>query len=106
MFPLCAVLNIVLNYFLIINWGIPGTAVATLLSYTALFLFHHFTAAKIENPYRYPHKFKEFLPWIVMAIAGSVMFSVFMETPIIRWGVAFILGSMLLFRIIKQRAFY
>lgn len=103
---ICAVLNILLNYFLIPLWGITGSAIATLISYLALFLLHHYTAAKLKGPYKYTHNLKDFLPWILMAVAGCVCLWFFMSMVIIRWGIALVLGVFLLIRIIRQRAFY
>ena len=51
---IAAALNCLLNYFFIRAWGIDGAAIATLISYIVLFLFHEVVARCIIGGFNIP----------------------------------------------------
>jgi O-antigen/teichoic acid export membrane protein len=59
-----AVLNLILNYYMIKVWGINGAAYATMVSYFILFIIHEFVARKIIKGYNI--KFITYLPSIFL----------------------------------------
>lgn len=101
---MAAFLNIVLNTFFIPLMGIRGAAIATCLSYFALFAFHLFIAGTIKEPYHM--KLIEFIPWIMIIIIGILFFKFASKLYMIRWCLAFIISIFELFRIYKRRSVF
>ena len=90
---LAAVINYVLNFVLIPIQGIYGAAVATVISYISLLIFHHIIA-KIK----YNYNELSFLGYIILVVLVSLygLFSnMFMENLLIRW-----LGCLVIFIIL------
>lgn len=71
---LAAVLNCVLNYFLIRSWGINGAAIATVISYLVLFIFHEVVARVIIGGYNIPI-YTYVIPILACLIACIVAFA-------------------------------
>lgn len=69
-----AALNCVLNYFLIKAWGIDGAAIATLISYIVLFLFHEIVARFIIGGYNIPIRIY-IIPILLCLLAFLISFS-------------------------------
>ena len=71
---MAATLNCVLNYFLIKTWGIDGAAIATLISYIVLFLFHEIVARIIIGGYNVPIRIY-IIPILLCSIAFLISFT-------------------------------
>ncbi|MDY0278368.1 MAG: polysaccharide biosynthesis C-terminal domain-containing protein, partial [Acholeplasma sp.] len=67
---LAALINLVLNYVLINYIGMIGAALATLVSYIMLFLFHEFVARRIIKGYNI--NFNIYIPGILIVFISSL----------------------------------
>lgn len=66
-----ALLSILLNYFLIINFGIKGAAISSLCVYFILFIiFMHFS----QKLYYVPHKWDSILKYFILSIIIILLF--------------------------------
>lgn len=65
---LSAVINVLLNYFMIVKFGAMGAVIATGLSNILLFLFHHYTAKHLIQTEMYPLSLSFFLPYILFIV--------------------------------------
>lgn len=101
-----ALLNIVLNFLFISKYGILGAAIATAISYIALFVFHQTVSLHLQTsiPYHYPTRF--FLKYMLAVIFSVVLFYVVEEMWLVRWGIGLALGAWLLWRMIKNRSIF
>jgi O-antigen/teichoic acid export membrane protein len=101
---LAAAINIVCNFLLIPEYAGIGAAIATLISFVFMFVFHEIIARFILRNYDY--KFTMYLKGLLPVIAVSVLFYVTQNLWYIRWGIGAVLGIYLLRRIIKNRAMF
>lgn len=99
------ILNIILNAVMIPIWGMYGAAIATALSYLALFFAHFFIVTHMkEHPYHL--KMKAFIPGVIGMLAGSVLFYVLSPWWYVRWGIGLVLGCFELYRIYKRKSIF
>ncbi len=84
-----AVLNIVLNSFLIPRYGGMGAAAATLVSYLMLFLFHFITAKFIIRGFEL--KFTHLLAPALYASAALMLTYLCMDIWLVRWAIGLVL---------------
>lgn len=96
-----ALINIVLNYFFIVWWGIMGAAIASLIAYLVLVLFHEIIARVIIKNYKISIWFP--IINIIIVSLAILIFYLCYDLWIIRWIIASIIGFVLLFKIIKTR---
>jgi O-antigen/teichoic acid export membrane protein len=82
-----AITNIILNYLWIPKFGYIAAAFTTLISYFVAFLLHVIKSKKLE-PELYPITYF-ILPLSEICIA-TVLFYVFMDNAIIRWGIVIV----------------
>jgi O-antigen/teichoic acid export membrane protein len=99
-----AMINIVCNLIFIPLYAGIGAAVATLISFVFLFVFHEIAARFIIRNYDY--KYTMYLKGLFSVILAAVTFYITQEFWYIRWGIGFVLGIYLLHRIIKNRAIF
>jgi O-antigen/teichoic acid export membrane protein len=99
-----AIINIVCNFFLIPVYAGMGAAVATLVSFVFLFIFHEIIARFVIRNYEY--KFTMYLKGLLPVIVVSVIFYVIQDFWYIRWGLGIVLGTYLLQHIIKNKAIF
>ena len=99
-----AIINIVCNFIFIPVYAGIGAAIATLISFVFLFVFHEIIARFIIKNYDY--KFTVYLKGLFPVITVSVMFYGTQDFWYIRWGIGVVLGIYLLRRIIKNRAIF
>ena len=99
------VANIILNTFMIPIWGMYGAAIATALSYLALF-FAHYTIVTHMKGYFYHLKLKIFAPGILGMLVGTLFFYVFSSYWYVRWGIGLMLGSIEVYRIYKRKSIF
>lgn len=94
-----AILNCVLNYFLIQLWGINGAALATAISYMVLFFIHEIVARKIIGGYNIPIK-TYIIPTLVCMGAGVLSFA-FINVFWIRITILLVIAVVVAFVMIK-----
>lgn len=100
-----AVANIILNTMFIPYFGIFGAAMATLISYFLLFIFHEISARTIKNE-KYPFKQSFFIKNILIVFLFSILFSIFRNNWEIRWILAIVVGFYLIFDIYKNKTLF
>lgn len=102
---LACLCNIILNYFLIQWIGMLGAAVATLVSYALLYLFHLFIARVIiKEEYHYPYKFFYIYLLVVAAMIG--LFYLILDLVLIRWAIFLLAAALILWRIYKNKSIF
>jgi O-antigen/teichoic acid export membrane protein len=102
---LCAaIINIICNFALIPVYAGVGAAIATLISFVFVFIFHEIIARFIIKNYDY--KFMMYLKGLIPVILVSVLYYFTQALWYIRWGIGIVLGIYLLQRIIKNRAIF
>lgn len=79
-----AALNIILNYFLIIDHGIYGAAIATLISYVFEFLLHYLYVQKMSKGL-FPFRCGFYLKHIALFGCGIFAYYILKFLPVIRW---------------------
>ncbi len=96
------VCNVILNLLLIPAHGALGAAIATLVSYFALALFHWIIAAKVLDGY----PMKKYRSWALICITGSATFiAIFFKSNwIVRWAFATAVGAILVARVWKNKS--
>ena len=99
------ILNIILNAIMIPMWGMYGAAIATALSYLALFFAHFFIVTHMkEHPYHL--KMTVFIPGVIGMLVGAVLFYALSPWWYVRWGLGLALGCFELYRIYKRRSIF
>ncbi len=102
---LACVANILLNYFLIQQFGMVGAAAATLLSYALLYLFHLFIArVVIKEEYHYPYKF--FYIYLAVVILFAALFYFIIDLVWIRWAIFLLAAVLVVMRILKNKSIF
>ncbi|WP_207635891.1 oligosaccharide flippase family protein [Acetobacterium woodii] len=100
---IAAITNIILNYLLIPKFGYVAAAFTTLVSYLVSFILHAFKSKKLE-PELYPITYF-ILPLCEVCIA-TVLFYMFMDNAIIRWGVVLVFVIAMFFKEWKRIIVY
>lgn len=80
---LAAVVNIVLNYFFIKQYGYIASAWTTLASYILLFAFHWFISKKIDNSPMFPVKMITISVVLLVVYSGWILLVI--DHMILRW---------------------
>lgn len=102
---LASAINIVLNYFFIKWLGMFGAAIATLISYGLLYLFHSIMArVLIKEEYHYNYKF--FYGYLVAVGTLTGLFYLLIDMPVIRWAIFAAAAIVLLIRTIKNKSIF
>ncbi len=104
-----AILNIILNFVLIMYMGILGAAIATALSYGVQYVFHHICASKMIKPEKgekYFFKITFFLPYLCIFIVTVILWYFIQPFFLIRWSVAIVLGLFELHQMYKRRTIF
>ncbi len=100
-----AILNCVLNYLLIPVMGMTGAALATLVSYVLLWLFHHMISKYVVKE-GYHYKIREFLPGLLVIVGMSVLVWLIEDYILIRWILAVIAGIWILRHLIREKSIF
>ena len=100
-----AVINCILNYILIPKMGMAGAAVATLISYVMLWIFHHLVSKYFIGEH-YHYTIKEFLPGLCVMIIASLVVFLFEESILIRWILAILVGLALMKHLWKTKSIF
>lgn len=100
-----AVINCVLNYLLIPVMGMAGAAYATLIAYALLWIFHHMISKYVikEN---YHYRIRQFIPGLIAVLMVAIMVMFIEKYVMIRWGMAMIVGIVLLRHFVKTKAIF
>ena len=101
----CALLNIGLNWLMIPKWGMYGAAIATALSYFALFAAHYIIVHCLKG-LKFHMKLAAFLPGLLAVGACIAVFYLLADFWYIRWGAGALLGVYELYRIIKRKSIF
>lgn len=100
-----AIVNCILNYFMIKARGMQGAAEATFLSYLLLWIFHHLVAKYIiKGDYHY--KIKTFIPAIAVMLVGCIIVNFTLDLIILRWGIAVVIGLGMLYHLYKVKTIF
>ncbi len=102
-----AIINIIINWVLIPNYGIIGAAMGTLCAHILLYLFHEIMARKIgKENYEYRKNSVFFIMTFVLTIF-CIIFYFYQNIPIyIRWGCAIVIGIYMIFDFIKFKSVF
>lgn len=101
-----ALINIILNFVLIQNMGMYGAALATMLSYIALFLFHHISAKKLGGE-KYCFDIKMYgVSAILIGITALLAYTILLNQAIIRWVSAFFVAIILVHSVWKRKSIW
>lgn len=100
-----AIVNIILNFTMIPLYGIYGAAIASLISYISLLIFHYLNAKNIakNKNVAYIYSVKTFLPWILIAILITIVFYYIKDLIVLRYILAILTGGTLLYKIRKNK---
>ncbi|MCT4583406.1 MAG: oligosaccharide flippase family protein [Peptostreptococcaceae bacterium] len=85
---MAAILNIILNIFLIPRYGNLGAAIATLLSYVILFIFHNYIIFKLGS---FNIIKRHFFSGIWIVLASLILSQILYKNMIIRFSLIFII---------------
>lgn len=100
---ICAtIINIILNYFFILKWGMFGAAIASSIAALFEFLFHYIIASNMREK-RFYVTFKHFVLSLIVVFFTIIIFYVLKEHCIIRWGLGILIGIIELLRILKRK---
>lgn len=97
---LSAALNILLNLIMIPLWKELGAALATAISYFALFLFHDMIARYAIGGF--PLQCKAYLPRTILLLGACLLYYLTPEVWVIRWSIACLSGGYLVWKLIRQ----
>jgi hypothetical protein len=87
---LCAAIaNVGLNFLMIPAWSSMGAAIATLISYILLFLFHYFIATFVIKGFQI--LLRSLLLPAVIILTSTGLYYLTIDFLIIRWSIAFVL---------------
>lgn len=101
---LAAVVNVILVMILVPSYGMVGAAIATMVAYLFLFLFHFLIARLFLGDRNYPAS-----AYLVGAVAVSLvatMSYLLRDFVIIRWAIALVVLAMLAYRLVKVRTIF
>jgi len=97
-----SLLNVALNYVLIKAIGMPGAALATMISHGVQLCLHHLYCRKLGKK-KYPFPVKVWLKYAMGFLAVMVFVYLFQNTWLPRWGVGAMLGIFELLQIRKRK---
>lgn len=89
-----AIMNILINWWLIPTYGIVGAAIGTLTAHIVLFLLHDFSARVIVKEYEYPWHI--YLPGLIIVISTVIGTVFFKDLFYVRWILALFIGIYML----------
>ena len=102
---IAALINILLNYLLIPEYGMYGAVIATLISYMILALMHTIIV-KSWRQTPYPITGKPMIKGLVIIILVCILYYVLADYWFIRWTVGALIGVYLLLTIKKRKTIF
>ncbi len=103
---LSAGVNIGINALLIPRYGMMGAAVATMISYIALFFFHYFISRFAIGGEYFTFGLVRFLPGLAALGAAAAAFYLLADYWVVRWAIGAAVGVLLLWRVIRQKKIF
>ena len=100
-----AIVNIILNMFLIPKSGMYGAALATAVSYGLLFVAHYVIAVNMRGV-KFHMDLKNFIPGLITVFIFSRLFYVADSFWIFRWILGISIGAFEMFKIIKRKRIF
>lgn len=100
------VTNVILNYLLIPKYGMYGAAIATSISYFALFVAHFFIVNRFRDVAKFHMHLKSYLPGVILVSMGVLIFYLLNDYWYIRWAIGVVLGSVELFRMFRRKSIF
>ena len=100
-----AVINCILNYVLIPRMGMAGAAVATLISYVMLWIFHHIVSKYFIGK-QYHYTVREFLPGLIVMILASIAVHLLESQIFVRWILALVVGIAVVKHLWKTKSLF
>ncbi|NBI70636.1 hypothetical protein D3Z50_06110 [Clostridiaceae bacterium] len=100
-----AVCNILLNYFMIKQWGMSGAAWATMIAHGLQFGFHHIISRYVIKK-DYLFDLGMFAPYFIIFFAVAILCSYDAISWKLRWGTGILLGVFEIGRMIKRRSIF
>lgn len=100
-----AILNCILNYLLIPVSGMTGAAIATLIAYCFLWLFHHLVAKYLLRQ-SYHYEIRMFMKPLTILIICCVITNILLPYMLIRWLMAIGVGIILLCHLSKVKTLF
>jgi O-antigen/teichoic acid export membrane protein len=100
-----AIINLLLNYLLIPSYSMMGAAVATMIAYISLFVFHQLIAKYVVK-HEYHFGFKDYGLTLPAVGVSVIAFYLLKDFWYIRWAIGVVLGIMLLRRILKNKSIF
>lgn len=101
---LAALLNIALNYLLIPSYGYYGAAIATMVSYLALFAFHYCSARFLLGDRNFP--LRKYLAGLGCVLAATAVYYPLRGFVVARWVIGVGLVALMLGRVIRTRTIF
>lgn len=104
---MAAIMNIIMNWFMIKKYGALGAAGATAIAHGLQFMFHHMCAKRIKINSEYPFKISFFVPYS-LTFGIIVVLCVYLGSSLwyVRWGMGAVMGIWELNQIRKRRAIF
>lgn len=100
-----ALANVILNALLIPLIGMYGAAIATVIAYVLLFVFHNICSLKI-NRGDYVFKWKYYAKYFLILLGFSILFYVFLDAVIVRWIIAVVAAMILINQIYRTKSIF
>ena len=96
-------INIALNYLLIRHMGMPGAALATVLSHSLQFLMHYTYVRFVLGKENYPFRVSLWAPYALCYLAVMALVYLLPYAWLLRWGFGAAVGLWELWRIRKRK---
>ena len=101
-----ALLNIILNYFLIKRYSGFGAVFATVISFSILFIFHDIIARFFIRNDKYHYNYFFYFKGLLVVLIFIAIYYIFIDLWYIRWILAIILGIILIVKFIKTKSVF
>ena len=103
---IAALINIVMNYFMINRFGIDGAAAASSLAYLCEFVLHYIYAKYYITNDKYPFTIRFMFKHLLLLFVFCIIYLYTTNYWLIRWILGFSLGIFIIDRIIRRRTIF
>lgn len=100
---IAALINIALNYLLIPMFAGIGAAIATIISHISIFVIHEINVRLVLKAKDFDYNILFYLKGIIPVSVATIMYYIFLDIWIVRWGGGLMLGCFLMYRIVKNK---
>lgn len=101
-----AIINIILNYFMIGKWGMLGAAIATTITYALQFVLHCTYVKYGIKEQEFPFKIRFFMRYLILFGIFMALFFVFENNFMIRFLISIALGGTMLYKIYIRKTIF